>query len=56
MVHVFCLNEKCRRICHLGDHAHWNYKGKVKCKRCGEVMEVEIKDGELVSAEKSKEK
>ena len=56
MVHVFCLNEKCRRVFHLGDDTHRDFKGKVKCLRCGEEMEVEIKNGRLMSTKKSEEK
>ncbi len=56
MVHVFCLNETCRRVIHLGDHLHWNFSGKVKCLKCGEEIEVEIKDGMLISSGKSEEK
>ncbi len=53
MVHVFCLNEDCRRVIHLGNHEHWNFKGKVKCLKCGKEMEVEIKSGGLKSSRKS---
>ena len=55
MVHVFCLNEKCRRVFHLGDHTHWDFKGKVKCLRCGEEMELETKNGKIVSCKKCEE-
>jgi len=54
MVHVFCLDEKCRRVIHLENHKHWNYEGKVKCSRCGAEIDVTIKDGELKSSRKSK--
>lgn len=47
MVHIYCSNEKCRRVIHLDDHTHWNFKGEVKCQKCGELMELEVKDGEL---------
>jgi hypothetical protein len=53
MVHVFCLDENCRRVLHLSDHEHWNYKGEVVCRRCGTKMEVEIDDGEVESSKKS---
>jgi len=56
MVHVFCSNERCRRLFHLGDDTHWDFKGKVKCVRCGGEMEVEIKNGRLMSAKKSEGK
>ena len=49
MVHIYCLNEDCRTIIHLDSHSHWDYKGPVKCKKCGAEMEVEIKNGEIVS-------
>jgi len=49
MVHVCCLNEHCRTLIHLDSHSYWNYKGPVKCKKCGVEMEVEIKNGEIVS-------
>jgi hypothetical protein len=52
MVHVFCLDEKCRRVIHLGNRKHWNYMGKVKCLKCGAEMNVEIKNGELMSSRK----
>ena len=50
MVHIFCLDENCRRVIHLGNHKHWNFKGKVKCLKCGAEMEVEIKNSELRSS------
>jgi len=56
MVHVYCLNEKCRHIIHLDSEEHWNFKGKVRCSRCGAELEVEIKNGELKSSKKSKAK
>ena len=56
MVHVFCLDENCRRVIHLDNHKHWNFKGEVKCLKCGAEMEVEIKNGELRSSRKSKGK
>lgn len=34
---------------HLNSEEHWNFIGKVKCVRCGQTMEIEIKKGELVS-------
>ena len=52
MVHVFCPDEKCKRVIHLDDSSHWNFKGRVKCLHCGSVMEVEIKDGKIVSLRK----
>jgi len=52
MVHVFCLDEKCRRVIHLDNHEHWNFKGKVKCLKCGAEMNVEIKNGEPTSSRK----
>jgi phage FluMu protein Com len=54
MVHVYCLNEDCRRAIHLLSEKHRNFKGKVKCTRCGQIMEIVIKNGELVSTTKSK--
>ncbi len=56
MVHVFCLDENCRRIIHLDSHEHMNFKGKVICQKCGAEMDVEIKDGELKSSRKSQRK
>ena len=56
MVHVFCLDEKCRRVIHLDSHKHWNFRGKVKCLKCGAEMDVEIKDGELKFSRKAEEK
>ena len=53
MVHIFCLNEKCRRILHLDDNKHWNYTGLVKCTKCGFDREVTITNGELTSAKKA---
>ena len=55
MVHVFCLDEKCRRAIHLSEK-HWNFKGKIKCQNCGAEFEVEIENGKLVSSKKSEEK
>jgi len=54
LVHVFCLDDKCRRVVHLDDSSYWNYKGRVKCKNCGAEMEVEIKNGEIISCKKVK--
>jgi len=54
MVHIFCLDEKCRRVIHLDDHKYWNFKGKVKCPNCGSEMEVEIENGELKSLKRLK--
>jgi len=56
MVHVFCLNEKCRHVIHLDSEKYWNFKGRVTCSRCGEEMEVEIENGESRSSKKSREK
>lgn len=50
MVHVFCLKKDCRKIFHLDSQKHWNFKGKVKCEKCGEIVEIEIKNGELISS------
>jgi len=56
MVHVFCLDEKCRRVIHLDNHKHWNFKGKVICAKCGAKIELEIGDGEVKSSRKAEEK
>lgn len=56
MVHVFCLNENCRRVIHLNNQQKWNFKGKLRCVKCGAVMEVEIVNGKLKSSKKSKGK
>ena len=56
MVHVFCLNERCRRVIHLGDRTHRDFKGKVKCLKCGAVMEIEIENSKLVASKKSEGK
>ena len=50
MVHVFCHNKHCRKIVHLDSQKHWNFKGKVKCEKCGEIVEIEIKNGKLISS------
>lgn len=52
MVHVYCLNEDCRCIIHLDDEEHWNFKGTIKCQRCGKEMVVETVNGELKSSRK----
>lgn len=49
-VHVFCLDEKCRRVIHVPDGAYCNFEGEVKCLGCGAMMEVEIEDGVLIRA------
>mgnify|MGYP001031566297 CR=1 FL=1 len=49
MVHVFCLDKECRRVLHLESSKYWNFKGKVKCLHCGVDMEIEVKEGKLVS-------
>lgn len=46
------MDEGCRRVIHLDSHRHWNFKGKVTCLRCGAEIEVEIKNGELMSSRK----
>lgn len=56
MVHVFCLDEKCRRIIHLDSHNHWNFKGKVICSKCRAEIELEIRDGEVKSSRKAEGK
>lgn len=54
MVHIYCQNEDCRMILHLDDARYWNFKGRVKCEKCGTEVDVEIKDGKVVSARKFK--
>jgi DNA replicative helicase MCM subunit Mcm2 (Cdc46/Mcm family) len=34
-------------IIHLDDVKYWNYKGPIKCEKCGTEMDVEIKDGKV---------
>jgi hypothetical protein len=53
MVHVFCSNETCRRVIHLNDNTHWDFKGKVKCKNCGNEFYIEVKQGQVVKNLKS---
>jgi hypothetical protein len=55
MVHVYCLTEDCRRAIHLQNKKYWNFKGKVKCRKCGQKMKIELKNGEFVSNSKMKE-
>jgi hypothetical protein len=55
MVHVYCLNDNCRRAIHLISEEFWDFKGRIKCVKCGLLMELEIKDGELISAIKAKQ-
>lgn len=50
MVHVFCLDKKCRRIIHLDNDKYWNFKGSVKCRQCGREIEIEIREGKLIKA------
>ena len=52
MVHVFCQNKTCKMIIHLDDATYWNFKGEVKCAKCGSVMHSEIRDGQVVSVKK----
>lgn len=52
MVHIYCKNENCRMILHLDDATYWNYKGSVKCEKCGLDLDVEIKDGKVVYPKK----
>jgi len=54
MVHVFCLDEKCKRVIHLDNPKYWDFKGKVKCSHCGREMEIEVKDGKLISTRRHK--
>jgi len=52
MVHAFCVDKGCRTILHLDGSIYWNYKGIVKCQKCGATIEIEIKDGQVVSTKK----
>ena len=52
MVHIYCLNDACRRAAHLISEEYWNFKGKVKCVRCGYTMEIQIKKGKIVSVKR----
>lgn len=56
MVHIFCLEEKCRSVIHLDSHKHWNFNGKVKCLKCGAEFEIEVEEGKLKSSRKSDQK
>jgi phage FluMu protein Com len=49
MVHVICLNKDCKMLIHLDDPSHWNYRGEIKCPKCGEIFELEVKEGSVVS-------
>lgn len=49
MVHVACMDEKCKRVVHLCSPIHWNFEGVVKCPTCGRSMKIEIKKGKVVS-------
>lgn len=35
---------------HLDDSTHWNYEGRILCRKCGTLIEVEIRDGEVIRA------
>ncbi len=48
MVHAFCQNQECKTLVHLDDAIYWNFKGEVKCERCGTVNYVEILNGEVI--------
>jgi hypothetical protein len=52
MVHVFCSEEICRRVIHLNDNTHWDFKGQIKCKNCGTVLELEVKQGHVIKQSK----
>jgi len=52
MVHIYCPNESCRTIIHLDDETYWNYKGSIRCGKCGTEIEVEIKDGKVICVRK----
>lgn len=52
MVHLFCQNGDCRTLIHLDDVTHWNYKGKIKCEKCGTIIEIEIRNGEVIKAKR----
>jgi len=41
-------------ILHLDDADYWNYKGRVRCEKCGTEVKVEIKDGKVVYAKRVK--
>jgi DNA replicative helicase MCM subunit Mcm2 (Cdc46/Mcm family) len=42
-------------IIHLDDAHYWNYKGRIKCEKCGTEVQVEIKEGKVISAKKVKQ-
>ena len=52
MTRVFCLNEDCKRVAHLGAREYWNFNGKVRCLRCGEEMEIKVENGKVVSVKR----
>ena len=56
MVHIYCLNDDCRRAIHLISEEYWNFKGNVKCGKCGQIIEIEIEKGKLVSAKNPMQK
>ena len=47
MVHVFCLNDVCRRVIHLGGRKIWNFNGIIRCRSCGYKMSVDVKNGKI---------
>jgi hypothetical protein len=56
LVHVFCTNEECRRVFHLDDNTYLNFKGTVKCIKCGKEFEIEIRKGRVLSSKKTDKK
>jgi hypothetical protein len=40
---------------HLNDQTHWDFKGTVKCMKCGQEIDVVVKDGHPISTHKHDE-
>jgi hypothetical protein len=49
------LNEDCRKVIHLDDQTHWDFEDTVKCMKCGQEIDVVVKDGHLTSTHKHDE-
>lgn len=48
MVHIACLDPKCRRVIHLCNPEYWDFDGVVKCSTCGASVKIKIEEGKVI--------
>jgi transcription initiation factor TFIIIB Brf1 subunit/transcription initiation factor TFIIB len=52
---IFLSEQRLPPLIHLDDVTHWNYKGKIECEKCGTVIEIEIRNGEVIKARRTEQ-